>query len=60
MIWCLLTNLIGTFGSWYFLDSYSRSPIWLFFAAMTLLWSTFSVLLMGKYPDYDLKKNAVA
>jgi hypothetical protein len=52
MIWCLLTNPIGMFGAWYFLDPYFRSPLWLAFGAMTILWSTFNVWLMGKYPDY--------
>jgi hypothetical protein len=39
-------------GAWYFLDPYFRSPLWLAFGAVTILWSTFNVWLMGKYPDY--------
>ena len=52
MIWCLLSNPIGMFGAWYFLDPYFRSPLWLAFAAVTILWSAFNVWLMSKYPDY--------
>jgi hypothetical protein len=52
MIWALLGNPIGMFGAWYFLDPYFRSPLWLAFAVVTVLWSTFNVWLMGKYPDF--------
>lgn len=52
MIWCLLSNPIGMFGSWYFLDPYFRSPLWLMFAATTILWSIFNIWIMHKYPDY--------
>ncbi len=52
MIWCLLTNPIGMFGAWYFLDPYFRSPLWLAFATVTILWAGFNAWLMGKYPDH--------
>jgi hypothetical protein len=53
MIWCLLTNAIGMFGAWYFLAPYFRSPLWLAYAGVSILWSIFNVWLMNKYPKYD-------
>lgn len=55
MVWCLLGNPIGMFGAWYFLDPYFRSPLWLAFAAVTILWAAFNIWLVGKYPDYQFE-----
>jgi hypothetical protein len=52
MNWCLLINPIGMNGAWMFLDPYFRSPIYLCFAAVTIIWAAFNLFIMSKYPRY--------
>jgi hypothetical protein len=53
MNWCLVTNPIGMFGAWFFLDPYFRSPVFLAFGAVTVGWALFNVWVMSKYPVYE-------
>ena len=52
MNWCLVTNPIGMFGAWFWLDPYFRSPLFIAFGAVTVGWALFNVWVMSKYPAY--------
>lgn len=52
MFWGMLASPVGMFSAWYFLDPYFRSPVWLCFAAVTILWAIFNLWLSSRFPKY--------
>lgn len=60
MLWCMLASPFGMLSSWYFLDPYFRSPIWVAFSVVTLAWAVFNLWLSTKYPVYVPAKEPVS
>jgi hypothetical protein len=53
MNWCLLGDIIGMSGAWFFLDPWFRSPPFIAFTVVTIGWNVFNLWVMNKYPKYD-------
>jgi len=53
MNWCLLGDIIGMSGAWFFLDPWFRSPPFIAFTVVTIGWNIFNLWVMNKYPKYD-------
>ncbi len=50
---CLLGDIVGMSGAWFFLDPWFRSPPFIAFAVVTIAWNVFNLWVMNKYPKYD-------
>ncbi len=60
MNWCLLGDIIGMSGAWFFLDPWFRSPVFVAFTAVTVGWNLFNLWVMNKYPKYDAARAMAA
>jgi len=60
MNWCLLGDIIGMSGAWFFLDPWFRSPLFIAFTIVTVAWNLFNLWVMNKYPKYDAARAVAA